>query len=75
MFSCPDCDSKRTFDEVEGDGKCPACHGSGWATCLASPEDVIGGEQTECEECQGSGECPTCLGLGVVEESLMEIVA
>jgi DnaJ-class molecular chaperone len=65
---CPDCDSTRTFLEAEGDGKCSACHGTGWAACFASPEDVIGGEQTECQECQGTGECQRCLGLGIVEE-------
>jgi len=68
MTQCPDCDSTRTFVEAEGDGKCSACHGTGWAGFLLNVVDVIGGEAAECAECQGTGECPTCMGSGILEE-------
>jgi hypothetical protein len=40
-----------------GDGKCPACYGSGRNVHLNS-------ERQFCEKCGGSGVCPGCGGDG-----------
>lgn len=42
-------------DTCGGDGKCPACHGSGI-------DQELG--EGNCALCLGSGVCPNCLGSG-----------
>ena len=70
MFQCTDCDSVKIFaDSPQGDGKCSACHGTGFAAFFyAIAMELLNAEQPLCEECQGTGQCPTCDGTGVVEE-------
>jgi DnaJ-class molecular chaperone len=69
MTGCPDCDSVKLFSPaLEGDGRCSACHGTGWDGFLESVAEILGGEESQCDECQGTGRCPTCRGRGVMEE-------
>jgi DnaJ-class molecular chaperone len=70
MPQCPDCDSVKMFcDPREGDGKCSACHGAGFAEFFdAIALELLNVELPSCEECNGSGRCPTCSGTGVMEE-------
>jgi DnaJ-class molecular chaperone len=72
MAHCPDCDSVKMFcDPPEGNGKCSACHGTGFSDFSDSVEiEFLNGELSSCEECYGTGLCPTCNGSGVVEEEL-----
>ncbi len=77
MPQCPDCDSIRIFSELpEGNGKCSACHGTGFGEFLAAGiSEVLGGEQSVCEECLGTGQCPTCMGTGLIEEREISLAA
>jgi DnaJ-class molecular chaperone len=77
MPQCPDCDSIRIFSELpEGNGKCSACHGTGFNQFLdAGIMEMLNGEQPSCEECLGTGQCPTCTGTGVVEEFEITLAA
>ncbi len=77
MPQCPDCDSIRFFSELpEGNGKCSACHGTGFGQFLdAGIMEMLNGEQPACEECLGTGQCPTCTGTGVVEEYEISLAA
>ena len=69
MLQCPDCDSIKIFSaEPEGDGKCSACHGSGYGGFLEVSFDAGNGQTLECEECLGTGKCQGCGGMGLVEE-------
>ncbi len=76
MPQCPDCDSIKMFSlEPQGDGKCSACHGTGFESFLAMILDSASQLQSPCEECQGTGKCPTCAGDGLVEEFDLKLVA
>lgn len=77
MPQCPDCDSIRIFSQLpEGDGKCSACHGTGFGEFLdAGILQLLNGDQPVCEECFGTGRCPTCMGTGVVEEYEISLAA
>ena len=70
MAHCPDCDSVRMFcGPPEGNGKCSACHGTGFSDFFDSVEiEFLNGGLSSCEECYGTGLCPTCRGTGEVEE-------
>jgi DnaJ-class molecular chaperone len=76
MSGCPDCDSIKPFSlAAEGDGKCSVCHGTGSDGFLESVVEVLGGEESQCDQCQGTGLCPTCAGTGVIEEYLASAAA
>jgi DnaJ-class molecular chaperone len=61
-------------DPQEGNGKCSACHGTGFSEFLDSEEiEFLNGGPSSCEECYGTGICATCNGSGVLEEE--EILA
>ena len=77
MARCFDCDSIRMFcDPQEGNGKCSACHGTGFSEFLDSVEiEFLNGGPPSCEECYGTGICPTCNGSGVLEEEEIGLAA
>lgn len=77
MFQCPDCDSVKIFsDSPQGNGKCSACHGTGFAAFFdAIAMELLNVEQPLCEECQATGRCPSCGGTGVVEERQLRAAA
>jgi DnaJ-class molecular chaperone len=76
MTGCPDCDSVKMFSAgAEGDGKCSVCHGTGSDGFLESVTEVLGGEESPCDQCQGTGICPTCVGIGVIEEFVTSAAA
>lgn len=76
-MQCPDCDSVKMFcDPPEGNGKCSACHGTGFGAffdtaIIESLSDV----PPSCEECYGTGHCQTCMGTGIIEEPEVKIAA
>ncbi len=76
MPQCPDCDSIKMFSaEPQGDGKCSACHGTGFASFLTMILESASEQQLPCEECQGTGKCETCGGEGLIEEYDLKLVA
>jgi DnaJ-class molecular chaperone len=63
-------------DPPEGDGKCSACHGTGFVEFFdAIALELLNVELRSCEECNGSRRCPTCSGTGVIEEVQIQMVA
>jgi len=77
MPHCPDCDSVKMFcDPPEGNGKCSACHGTGFIAFIDSLEiEFLNGGPPSCDECYGTGICPTCSGSGVLEEEKILLAA
>ena len=77
MPHCPDCDSVKMFcDPPEGNGRCSACHGTGFTAFVDSLEiEFLNGGPPSCEECYGTGICPTCSGSGVLEEDEILLAA
>jgi DnaJ-class molecular chaperone len=76
MTPCPDCDSIRMFSlEPQGDGKCSACHGTGFEEPFEMLFESVLDPELTCEECQGTGQCQTCAGMGLLEEYALELVA
>ncbi len=77
MRQCPDCDSdsvKPSSDPPQGNGKCSACHGSGFGEFdTAVMEFSDGAESPVCAKCYGSGQCQTCKGIGVIAEPEIKI--
>jgi len=70
MAPCPDCDAIKIFsDPPQGDGKCSACHGTGFGEFFdTSVLEFVNTEQPACEECYGTGQCQTCRGSGMIED-------
>jgi DnaJ-class molecular chaperone len=77
MAQCTDCDAVKMFcDPPEGNGKCSACHGTGWGEFFdIAAAEFANAERPACEECYGSGRCQTCRGSGVIEEYEIRIAA
>ncbi len=77
MPQCPDCDSVRPFTDLPaGNGKCSACHGSGFGDVdTAIIEFFDGAESPACAKCYGSGQCQTCKGTGIVKEAAIKAAA
>jgi DnaJ-class molecular chaperone len=66
---------KMFADEPQGDGKCAACHGTGFSGFFEMFFESTLEQQPQCDECQGTGKCPTCTGIGVVEEYELKLAA
>lgn len=76
MTQCPNCDSVKMFSlDSEGDGKCSACHGTGYGGFFELFFEPLTGQLQECDECRGTGRCPTCAGSGLVEEYDVSLAA
>lgn len=69
MTQCPGCDAIKMFSaEPQGDGKCSACHGTGYGGFLKADFNPLVEQLPGCDECQGTGRCQACGGLGLIEE-------
>lgn len=76
MTQCPDCDSVKMFSvEPQGDGKCAACHGTGFEEPFEMLFESVLDPELTCDECRGTGQCQTCAGMGLLEEYELELVA
>jgi len=61
--ACPDCNGPAPLGR--NDGKCSACHGSGFESNIVDATAAsLAGTSQKCTRCGGSGKCPTCGGQG-----------
>jgi DnaJ-class molecular chaperone len=65
LEKCPDCDYVSS-SFLPSNGKCSACHGSGYTGALDAFAKGLTGQSQHCETCGGSGKCQTCFGKGYI---------